>query len=266
MDMAEKVEVVFNDAVAYERFMGRWSRAAGKLFLDWVVPPKGARWLDIGCGTGVFTQLVLETCAPEAVVAIDLATAQIDYARETPVGRLAEFHVADAQALPFPDRSFDVITSALVLNFISDRRRALTEMHRVGRRRAVVAAYVWDFAAGQSTSWPLARGMRQIGMEVPKTPGSEDSSIEALRSLFEQANFEAVTARPIDVLLSYTNFEDFWQSQVSPFTPNGKAIATLRQADRAKLVEAVRAILPDHPDGSIAYSTRANAVKGRVPA
>jgi ubiquinone/menaquinone biosynthesis C-methylase UbiE len=264
--MADDAEVVFNDAVAYERFMGRWSRAAGEIFLDWVVPPKGARWLDVGCGTGVFTHLVLETCAPEAVVAIDSATAQIDYARELPVGRLAMFHVADAQALPFPDRYFDVITSALVLNFIPDRRRALTEMHRVGRRRGVIAAYVWDFAAGRATSWPLTRGMRQIGMELPKVPGSEDSSIETLRSLFERAGFEAVTTRPIDVSLTFTSFEDFWHSQISPFTPNGKAIATLREADRAKLVEAVRAILPDHPDGSVAYSTRANAVKGRVPA
>jgi SAM-dependent methyltransferase len=74
--------------------MGRWSRAVGKIFLDWVIPSKGARWLDIGCGTGGFTQLVLETYAPEAVVGIDPATAQIDYARKLPVGQLAEFRVA----------------------------------------------------------------------------------------------------------------------------------------------------------------------------
>ena len=68
--------------------------------------------------------------------------------------------------------------------------------------------------------------------------------------------------RSIDVSLSYNNFEDFWHSQVPPFTPNGKAIAALRET---KLVEAVRAILPSDPDGSIAYSARANAVKGRTP-
>jgi hypothetical protein len=44
-DMAERAEVVFNDAVAHERFMGRWSRGAGKIFLDWVIPPRGARWM-----------------------------------------------------------------------------------------------------------------------------------------------------------------------------------------------------------------------------
>jgi hypothetical protein len=73
--------------------------------------------------------------------------------------------------------------------------------------------------------------MRQIGMEVPEVPGTEDSSIEALRSLFEQTGFKAVTTRTIDVSLSYNDFEDFWQSQVPPFTPNGKAIAVLREID-----------------------------------
>ena len=52
----------FDDAAAYERFMGRWSRAAGSPFLDWLAPPAGARWLEIGCGTGAFTEQVLNTC------------------------------------------------------------------------------------------------------------------------------------------------------------------------------------------------------------
>jgi ubiquinone/menaquinone biosynthesis C-methylase UbiE len=260
--MADEAEVVFNDAVAYERFMGRWSRAAGEIFLDWVVPPKGARWLDVGCGTGVFTQLVLETCAPEAVVAIDSATAQIDYARELPVGRLAMFHVADAQALPFPDRYFDVITSALVLNFIPDRRRALTEMHRVGRRRGVIAAYVWDFAAGRATSWPLTRGMRQIGMELPKVPGSEASSIETLRSLFERAGFETVTTRPIRRLIEHSRVSKI--SGIPKSRPSPRMARPSRPYERPTAPNWLKQsgqILLDHPDGSVTYSTRANAVR-----
>jgi hypothetical protein len=138
-------------------------------------------------------------------------------------------------------------------------------MGRVARPGSTVAAYVWDFAAGRSTNWPFIRGMRQIGVDVPKAPGTEDSSIDALGSLFERAGFDEVTTRSIDVSLSYSSFEDFWQSQVQPFTPNGKAIAALQEADRAKLVDAVKAALPSAPDGSITYSARANAVKARVP-
>jgi ubiquinone/menaquinone biosynthesis C-methylase UbiE len=46
---------MFSDGKAYERFMGRWSRLAGERFLDWLDPPKGLRWVDVGCGNGAFT-------------------------------------------------------------------------------------------------------------------------------------------------------------------------------------------------------------------
>jgi len=54
----------FADGQAYERLMGRWSRAAGELFLDWLSLPKGLKWLDVGCGTGAFTELVIPRTSP----------------------------------------------------------------------------------------------------------------------------------------------------------------------------------------------------------
>jgi SAM-dependent methyltransferase len=147
--------VIFDDGAAYECFMGRWSRAVGATFLRWVAPPRGAYWLDVGCGTGVFTELVLDTCAPASIVAVDPAAAQIDHARKQAVARRADFRIADAQTLPFPDGAFDVVASALVINFIPDRPRALAEMRRVARPGGTVAGYVWDFAAGRGTAWPF---------------------------------------------------------------------------------------------------------------
>ena len=60
--MAE-IKLTFDAADDYERFMGRWSRAIGENFLDWLRRPSGARWLDIGCGTGAFSELILLRCA-----------------------------------------------------------------------------------------------------------------------------------------------------------------------------------------------------------
>ena len=42
----------FEDGEAYERGMSPWSRLAGQMFLKWLAPPAGLRWLDVGCGTG----------------------------------------------------------------------------------------------------------------------------------------------------------------------------------------------------------------------
>ena len=49
----------FNDGQAYERLMGRWSRAVGEKFIDWLSLPNELNWLDVGCGTGAFTDLVI---------------------------------------------------------------------------------------------------------------------------------------------------------------------------------------------------------------
>lgn len=61
----------FTDGQAYERLMGRWSRAVGEVFLDWLTLPKGLKWLDVGCGTGTFTEIVIDRCAPTSTSAID---------------------------------------------------------------------------------------------------------------------------------------------------------------------------------------------------
>jgi len=255
----------FDDSAAYERFMGRWSRAVGPVFLDWVASPSGTRWLEVGCGTGIFTELILDTCSPAAVFAVDPAQAQIDHASRQPAAQRADFRVADAQALPFPDATFDVVASALVINFIPDRPRALSEMRRVARASGIVAGYVWDFSAELSPSWPLRRGMRQFGADVPEAPGTRDSSLGALHSLFDRAGFERIATKAIEVTLTYSDFDDFWQAQTPSYSPTTRIIAAMTKSERERLMETVRAGLPVRPDGRIEYSARANAIKARVP-
>jgi ubiquinone/menaquinone biosynthesis C-methylase UbiE len=94
----------FSDGTAYDQFMGRWTRAVGTIFPDWLAPPTDARWLDIGCGTGVFTDLIVNTCSPATVAAIDPSEPQIEIARKKPIAERADFRIADAQKLPFSDK------------------------------------------------------------------------------------------------------------------------------------------------------------------
>jgi SAM-dependent methyltransferase len=208
---------------------------------------------------------VLDKCSPAAASAVDPAPAQIDYFRTQPIAQQADFRVADAQALPFPDSSFDVIVSALVLNFIPDRLRALTEMRRVGRAGGIIAAYVWDFAAGRSPQWPFAVGMSELGIEPPVIAGRADSTLDALLSLFLGAGLESVETRPIDVSVIFSGFDEVWQTQIPSFNPYRHIIDALSEVARSKLTSTVKALLPIASDGSITYSARANAVKARVP-
>jgi len=73
--------IKYEDGQAYEKGMGVWSQLAGQDFLDWLAPVPGLRWIDIACGTGAFTELIKQRCAPSEIQALDPAEAQLVYAR-----------------------------------------------------------------------------------------------------------------------------------------------------------------------------------------
>jgi SAM-dependent methyltransferase len=256
----------FNDGAAYELFMGGWSRAVGRLFLEWVASPAGGQWLDVGCGTGVLTELILEQCAPAGVDAVDPSPAQIDYASGCPRAQQARFSVADALALPFAESSFDVVASALVLNFVADLPRGLAEMRRVARPTGTICAYVWDFGAELSPSGAIRRGLRQIGVAAPEVPGTEHCDLAALCSLFHEAGMESVAVRSFDVNIAFPDFDSYWRSQAPSYSPTTKVIAGLSLADRKRLIDAVLAELSPLPDGTMYCAARANAIKAEAPA
>jgi ubiquinone/menaquinone biosynthesis C-methylase UbiE len=265
LNNVDELAFSFDDSAAYERAMGRWSRAVAPLFLQWLSPPANARWLDVGCGTGVLSYTLLELCAPAAVIGIDPAANQVAQASRRAAAGPADFQIADARKLPFSDAAFDVAAAALVLNFIPERSEAMAEMRRVTRAGGIVAAYVWDFSEELSPSGPLRRAMRRFGAQVPAIPGTSDSQIDSLRSLFQQAGLERIETKTIDVCLAYRDFQDFWQAQTPSYVPTTKVIASMMDSERARLIRAVRAELPVAPGGLVEYFARANAIKGRVP-
>ena len=125
----------FIDGEAYERLMGRFTRAAGEVFVDWLSAPKGLDWIDVGCGTGAFTQLLLDRCAPKTVSAVDPSVEQIAYARTTPAAERVDFQIGAAQSLPFDDATFDAGMMALVITFVPDPNKAVAELRRVTKPR-----------------------------------------------------------------------------------------------------------------------------------
>jgi ubiquinone/menaquinone biosynthesis C-methylase UbiE len=262
MGQADKL---FTDGEAYERLMGRWSRLAGEAFLEWLDVPKGLRWLDVGCGNGAFTEELIAHCAPAAVMAIDPSEDQLAYARKQPGLRAADFQVGDAQKLNFCDGNFDVAVMALVISFLPDPGKAVEEMRRVVRSGGWVATYMWDVPGGGTPVDAIFVAMEAMGMTSVRPPNAAISRREAMDELWQKAALESVETNVIRIPVTYSNFDDFWDSNTLPLGPQGKVIAGLSQSAREELRARLRDHLPISGDGRIAYESFANCVKGRVP-
>ena len=130
----------------YEAYVGRWSRLVARELLDWLSVAPGSHWLDVGCGTGALSQIILQVAAPSHVKGIDRSAGYITHAKENVQDNRAYFEVSDVQALPDETASYDAAVSGLVLNFIPQPERAVSEMTRVVKSGGIVAAYVWDYA------------------------------------------------------------------------------------------------------------------------
>lgn len=262
--MAE-VKVTFDDGEAYERFMGRWSRAAGEIFLTWIAPPKDVSWLDIGCGTGAFSQLILARTSPRAVTGVDPAPAQIDYAGRQSM--CANFRVADALALPFADGEFDVVVSALVIHFLPDRAKGFAEMLRVARPGGMVAGYTWyrTPTSDHAPYAPMYEALQRIGGDPLRSPVVPEATPDGLRAALDNAGFTGIEIDMIEAKQTFADFDDYWTSQTPPFAPTGRTVATLTQDKRDELRRVLRSTLPA-ADGRITYPVRAVAFKAKKPA
>jgi SAM-dependent methyltransferase len=262
--MAE-TKITFDAADDYERFMGAWSRSIGEKFLAWLDPPKGARWLDVGCGTGAFSELVLRHCAPKSITGIDPSREQIEFARRAMPK--VKFEIADAMDMPFGENEFDIVVSALVLHFIPDRLKAFAEMKRVLRRGGLVAGYTWERSATSNSApyAPVMSGIESIGGEMLTSPLVPEGSRDGMRATLTTAGFADIAVTIIEATRTFRDFDDFWEVQTLSFSPPGKSIARLDEAKRASLREHLRAVLPAAADGSITYASRALSGKARKP-
>ena len=254
----------FDDGAAYERYMGKWSQLVGEIFLDWLAPESGGRWLDVGCGNGAFTDMLVERSARASVQGIDPSEEQLAFARTRPALRAAQFRQGDAMALPFSDDTFDAAVMPLVIFFVPDPAKGVAEMTRVVCPGGIVAAYAWDMLGGGFPYDALHVEMRQLGVAVPTPPSSDASQMEAMRNLWMGAGLEAIETQQITVQRTFADFDDYWTTILGGPSV-GPKLAAMVSEDVALLKARMRARLPIDSAGRITYGARANAVKGRVP-
>jgi SAM-dependent methyltransferase len=254
----------FDDGARYELMMGRWSRLVGERFLDWIGVPDGARWIDVGCGNGAFTELLIQRCRPSDVQAFDPSPGQLEYARHRlPPDAPVTWAEADAMKLPVADGASDAAVMALVLFFVPEPAVGVAQMCRAVRSGGVVAAYHWDILGGGFPLADIGAEMRELGMPPRLPPSVGASTLEASTALWQQAGLHQVRSCAITVQRRFDSFEDYWAS--------GESSNTLRPAFEAMSVER-RALLKANvrsrlraDDGPLTLSARANAITGINP-
>ena len=255
--------IQFDDGAAYERYMGKWSQLVADEFLNWLAPASGLRWLDIGCGNGAFTEIIVARCAPSAVDGIDPSEGQLAFARQRPAARVATFQQGDAMALPFADNTFDVAVMPLVIFFVPEPPKGVAEMARVVRPGGIVCAYAWDMPGGGFPYQALHDEMRALSVEIPSAPHNDVSRIEALRGLWTNAGLQDLETRQITVQRTFADFDDYW-STIRGGPSVGRKLAAMKPEDLAILSARMRVRLPHDSAGRITYTARANAIQGRV--
>jgi len=236
----------FNVAAdSYDRFMGRYSTLLSPQMADLAGVVPGQRVLDVGCGPGALTAVLVDRVGAARVTAADPSEPFVEAARL----RFPDVDVrrAPAEDLPFEADSFDASIAQLVVHFMTDPVAGLREMRRVTRTGGIVAACVWDHAGGRGplgVFWEAARQLDPAAADESRLAGARR---DHLGELFEAAGISAVEQSEIGATLRHPSFEEWWEPYTQGVGPAGAHVARLDTKGRERLRQRCRALLPEGP-------------------
>jgi SAM-dependent methyltransferase len=257
---------IFQNADAYDQLMGRWSRRLASLLIQFGGLEDGDRVLDVGCGTGSLTFALPEFANIAKVTGIDITASFVVAARSRNTDPRISIELGDARALPFADASFDRVYSSLVLHFLPDPAKAVSEMCRVVRPGGTVSAAVWDSYGGQPFTrilWDIA-GVLDPGVERPyfrPLTGRGELAAE-----WRRAGLANVEQTSLMIRMDFQSFDDYWTPFAMGEGPHGQYVVGLSEGERETLKQHVRrAYLGNRPEGARSMVSVAWACRGTVP-
>src|ERR1700682_1588575 len=256
-----------SDGNEYEIQMGRWSRRLAEPFLDFAGTVDDEDVLDVVCGTVNLAFAIAQRVNVKSIKGIDFSAAYVENARGHNRSPQITFEVGDATALPYDDSSFDRVLSMLVLFFIPDAKKAVSEMKRVARSGSTVAATLWD-----------ARGGMMINRMFVDTAAVLDTRANELRAraftrplrhpgdlgrAWRDAGLRDVKEATLIIRMEFENFDDYWRPYMGGQGPYADYVSKPKPDEQATLKHHLqRAYFDGEPDGYRSYAAVAGAGKG----
>ena len=212
----------------------------------------GQRVIDVACGSGNVSLAAARRGA--VVTGIDFVPALLERARERAAAEWLEIDLreADAEALPFPDASFDVVLSAFGVMYAPNQERAAAELLRVLRPGGLVGLANWTpNSAATEMSETVARHVP--GIEDPRSP-AEWGTAARLRDLFGR-RVRSLRLRDRVLLWREVSAERFVETYRSHLGPMNRAFASLDHQQTESLANELAQVALRHnraTDGTIA--------------
>lgn len=259
-------ENVFSNAKAYEGYVGRWSRFVAKEFIGWLGVGTNQIWFDLGAGTGILTQTILEEASPTKVIAVDFSQDYIDFARQRVQDKRVEFRVEDATNVAYETPQFDVAVAGLVLNFLPAPQQAINSMTQAVKAGGTVGAYVWDYSGRMEMMrhfWDAAIVVDASAKEMDAGQRFAICHPDNLREGFQTAGLTAVEVIPIDIQTRFKDFDDYWLPFLGAQGSVSKYLRGLDDTMKNAVRDQLQKQLPITDDGSISLIARAWAAKGK---
>jgi SAM-dependent methyltransferase len=232
----------FDDAEAYDRFIGRYSAVFAPQLVELAGVQPGDRVLDVGCGPGAVAGELGRRTGPEWVSALDPSVRFIEAVRSRFPG--VAVHVGRAEAMPYADATFDAALAQLSVQFMADSSAGLAEMVRVTRPGGVVAICDWGVRHRNPLDpfWQAAAELDPTIEPQRRRRGWVRWS-DALVSL----GVRQVETIMIEAGVRYERFEDLWEPMTQGVGPSAGYAKSLDKAARVRLREHLRGRFPDSP-------------------
>jgi SAM-dependent methyltransferase len=246
----------------YDSFMGRFSRPLADRFADAAGVRQGDTALDVGCGPGALTGVLVQRLGVGAVAACDpTAGFATDCAANYPG---LQVELGRAESIPFETGRFDHALAQLVLHFVSDPEQAAAEMMRVVRPGGTVSACVWDFADGME----MLRLFWDAALELDPEAPDEARTLRfggpgEIARLFESAGMHDVVESTLPVSSTYVGFDELWNGFLAGVGPAGAYCVSLDEDDRQRLRATLYRRLGE-PTGSFSLDALARCAVART--